>query len=201
MGCDIHIYVERKVGEKWCSCDYFVPDVRYKHGEAFRRVECCGWRNYGLFATLANVRNYGNTDYICEPKGLPEDASDYVRGEYEDEIWDAHSCSYFTLQELIDFSEERHPLRRRGMLSPEQQAQLDDGILPDHWCRDTSDPSYGVREWEEEVDVLAPLIEDLKRRASQFDMIYDFQWDGNDKSRQEAYDKSADIRIVFWFDN
>lgn len=201
MGCDIHIYAERRVGNKWHNCDYYVPSLNERWRDNFERVETCGNRNYALFATLANVRNYGNTDYICEPKGLPKDVSDFVLDEYEDEYGDLHSCSYLTLQELIDFSNEGHPLKRRGMLSPQQQAELDEGILPEHWCQGTSNPDFEFREWEEQIDILAPLIEDLKRRADQLNMIYYFLWNGNDRSRKEAYEKSADIRIVFWFDN
>ena len=28
MGCDIHIYVERKENDKWHNCDYFIPSIK-----------------------------------------------------------------------------------------------------------------------------------------------------------------------------
>ena len=106
-----------------------------------------------------------------------------------------------TLQELIDFHNQDHPLKRRGMLSPEQRVEFYEGKLHDHWCQGTNKPGYEFVEWEEPNTVLIPLIEDLKRRADQLHMIYDFMWDGRPESQQEAYKKSANIRIVFWFDN
>lgn len=54
------------------------------------------------------------------------------------------------------------------------------------------------RDWKEENKVLEPLIEDLKRRANELGVIYDFMWDEDYNS---AYDRSDLIRIVFWFDN
>ena len=209
MGCDIHMYVERKVGGKWWNADYFVPNPSWKPDEwgrapipKYHHVKIYGNRNYALFATLANVRNYGNTDYISEPKGLPDDVTEFVKSEWETWEFDGHSCSWLTLRELIDFHEARHPLKRRGMLSPEQQAELDDGILPDHWCQGCNQAGYEFREWEEDNDVLVPLINKLKERCDDLNMIYDFAWDSsNEAMRGSAYRKAADIRIVFWFDN
>lgn len=202
MGCNIHMYVERKTKAGWFNCDYFVPSILYRGSSEYNRIPIYDGRNYALFATLANVRNYGNTAYISEPKGFPNDACDYIKDEYESWWLDAHSGSYITLKELIDFHEAGHPLKRRGMLSPEQQKELDSGVLPDHWCRGTNQSGYEFREWEEENNILVPLINKLKERMAELNMVYDFYWDStNEETRRQAYEKSADIRIVFWFDN
>lgn len=204
MGCDIHIYVERKCRDGWYNCDYFVPNINYNgNNSEYVRIETYGGRNYSLFATLANVRNYGNTYFICEPKGFPDDASEYVEKEHDSWGWDAHSASYLTLQELIDFQNEKHPLKHRGMISPEAQKQLDEhGILPDTWCQYTNAEGFEFREWEEDIDILEPLINDLKKRADELNMIYDWSWDSkNEDTRESAYKAAANIRIVFWFDN
>ena len=209
MGCDIHLYVERKHDGQWYSADYFVPSVSYvpdQWGQVpkqkYDRVEMYGKRNYALFATLANVRNYGNTAYISEPKGLPDDVTEFVKAEWEDWGFDAHSCSYLTLRELLDFHEAGHPLKRRGMLSPEQLKEFDQGILPTHWCQGSSTPGYEFREWEEENNVLVPLINKLKERCDDLNVIYDFAWDSTYQlMRHETYEKAKNIRIVFWFDN
>lgn len=206
MGCDIHMYVERKTNNGWFNCDYFVPNINYRKGmceEAkWAQVPIYDDRSYSLFATLANVRNYGHTEYISEPKGIPDDACEYIREEYDAWYFDAHSASYLTLQELIDFHEAGHPLKHRGMLSPEQLKEFDEGILPNHWCRGCNVPGYEFREWEEENDILVPLINKLKDRADELNMIYRFCWDAdNEDSRRKAYETAADIRIVFWFDN
>ena len=202
MGCDITMYVERKGHDgKWHNCDYFVQSI--SSPGKYNRIPLFDDRSYALFATLADVRNYGNTDYICKPKGFPDDASEYVRAEYEDYgIYD-HSHSYLTLQELIDFQNEKHPLKRRGMLDPEALKQFDEhGILPDTYCQDTNCPGYEFREWEEDIDILAPIVDELKKRADELDIIWKFAWDAkNEDMRQNAYDAAADVRTVFWFDN
>lgn len=202
MGCDISIYVERKGYDgKWYNCDYFVQSI-YSPGK-YHRISIFDDRSYALFATLANVRNYSNTDYIREPKGFPNDAGDYLRSEYEDWGRYDHSHSYLTLQELIDFQNEKHPLKRSGMLSPEALKQFDEhGILPDTWCQGINDPDYEFRKWEEDIDILAPIVDDLKKRADDLNMIRKYAWDAkNENLRQKAYEDAANIRIVFWFDN
>jgi hypothetical protein len=112
---------------------------------------------------------------------------------------DGHSHSYFTLKELIDYQENIKPLKHRGMISPEAQEELDEhGILPDSWCQWTNQDGWAFREWEEENTVLIPLIEALKKRADELYVIYDWLWECKP---EEAYKKSENIRIVFWFDN
>lgn len=73
MGCDIHNHVEYKRtvnGEQgWICGDYFSVNPYYEEGNEdgetpYSLVDFCGDRNYSLFATLANVRNYGNTPFI-----------------------------------------------------------------------------------------------------------------------------------------
>jgi hypothetical protein len=76
--------------------DYYAPMV-YKN-----------WifdgRNYNLFAILANVRNYHNFNPISEPRGIPSDVTEFVSKAYESWGCDAHSASYHTLQQLLDFN-------------------------------------------------------------------------------------------------
>lgn len=80
MGCDIHGWVEKKVGEKWIGIAPFKNEARD--------------RNYERFGKLANVRTDGP-----EPKGLPLDISDSAG--YEAEGWgvDGHSHSWLPLEE------------------------------------------------------------------------------------------------------
>jgi len=133
MGCDIHFYVERwtssnnyegprnlsedreqKLNEvledkptnfRWVSVDKWVKgdgewSVPY-------HLEYYNGRNYYLFSILADVRNRGGVEPINYPKGIPDDASTgYL---YKCDQWDgdAHSHSFFTLEELlnVDWSE------------------------------------------------------------------------------------------------
>lgn len=113
MGCDIHMYVEFR-GARWSKetgwkCgDYFsITDPTDPNCEPIREglIE---WRSYSLFAVLANVRNCYGEDaypYISMPKGLPDDATEYTKREYESWGIDAHSCSYLTMREIVEFHE------------------------------------------------------------------------------------------------
>lgn len=170
MGCDIHTHVEIRSDRwgrrtlDWRCGDYFSvvdpldPDAKYAIQELH------GNRYYALFAVLANVRNYDyRLNYIDEPRGLPDDVTEFVKRDYEGWGWDAHSCSYFTLRELIEYHEEHKPKDVFGR------------------------------------DILLPLINDLKRRADEFNLIYERWWDGD--RYEDALLKAEDIRFVFWFDN
>lgn len=217
MGCDIHVHVEYRRNictgkaddgsyqfeERWFCGDYFSLNPFFTTGDEeekqYQLVRFCEGRNYARFATLANVRNYGGTPYISEPRGLPIDVTEAVRMESESWGADGHSHSYLTLRELIDFKNRRIPLKHRGMISPEAQRQLDiGGILPTEWCQMTNQPGWQFREWESKNDTLDELIEAMKIRADDVGLIYDWQWE---KSPQRAYENTDKIRIVFWFDN
>ena len=103
MGCDIHLYVERKVPAiGWVSL-----------GEP----EALGGRNYNVFSVLANVRNgYGfagvptGSGYkpISEPRGLPDDVTEEVKAASDRWDCDGHSHSWLTLREILeyDYSQE-----------------------------------------------------------------------------------------------
>ena len=125
MGCDIHFFVEH-----WTSSnDYLGPrdledDRDHKLSEvlddvpvSYRWVSADQWqiedgewqidwddeyyggRNYQLFSLLAGVR--GDLEPISRKRGIPEDAScGYL---YKCKQWeeDAHSHSYYTLDELL----------------------------------------------------------------------------------------------------
>lgn len=184
MGCDIHIHVEYKRdidGEmKWICGDYFTRNPYYGVWDdepELSLVDFCGDRNYYRFAILANVRNYGNTPYIDDPRGLPEDVTKEVAADCERWGEDGHSHSYFTLNELLDYQENIVPLR---------------------WCQGTNQAGWAFYKWEMENAALIPLIEAIKKRADELFVIYDGLWESNPK---EAYKLSDNIRIVFWFDN
>lgn len=114
MGCDIHLYVERKVDDKWVTADKWTPDPYSDEGEEHQLIvdddDCFyGERNYDLFAILADVRNGHGTagiitgtgfNPISEPKGLPNDVSPEVKAASD--FWgsEGHSHSWLTLAEL-----------------------------------------------------------------------------------------------------
>lgn len=189
MGCDIHMYVEKKHKGKWINIDYWKLDDYYENKPGdykFEIVEMYGDRNYRLFAVLADVRNYSNNKPISEPKGFPDDASWIVKEEYERWIGDGHSHSYLTLSELKKHAKENNVTKYSGMVSPKAAAEIDRGIFPELWCMETTDKDWVYREWEEKECVLDPLIKVLEERAK--------EWVWGDINND-------DIRIVFWFDN
>jgi len=78
MGCDIHLFLERKVGNKWVM-------VKELDSPADNR-------NYARFSALAGVRGDGPA-----PKGLPLDISDSVKLHVDDWEGDGHSHSWETI--------------------------------------------------------------------------------------------------------
>lgn len=65
MGCDIHLRLERKAKgqSKWQGCRIF----------GYER--CWNDRIYGMFAALADVRNYNDIEHL-PVRGMPKDAAD-----------------------------------------------------------------------------------------------------------------------------
>jgi hypothetical protein len=103
MGCDIHIVLEKKFGEKWIGMRELSARSEFK-----LNAETCEFegpiyggyrardRNYELFAALAGVRGEGP-----KPKGLPSDVSDLSRAILAD--YDGlHSHSYCSISEYIE---------------------------------------------------------------------------------------------------
>ena len=202
MGCDIHTCVEVKrcINKKeiWVDANYYKKNPYYdgvdEDEKEYEVVEICGERNYQRFSVLANVRNYGNTKPIAEPKGIPTDCCESIKKEYESWGDDAHSASYFTLKELIEYQNNNPIVKYSGLISQESARELDEnGVLPQSWCQGTSDNTYVKRSWSKKSEVIIPVIEKLKKRLCEHLYICDTDDRINEFSER--------IRIVFWFDN
>lgn len=199
MGCDIHLFTERKRSinnkSKWVNVDHWKINPYHgidKSEPRLNLVELYGGRNYPLFGMLAGVRNYNENPVMSQPKGLPKDCSLIVKNESD--IWgsDGHSHSFFTLEEIKSFRKKNKVTKYSGMMSVEQAKKVDSGEMPDYWCKWTSDKSAVYREWEFESDTLKGLVKKLEKRKREEFYLY-----GNEE--RPEFDK--DIRIVFWFDN
>lgn len=83
MGCDIHLHTEVKIGGRWHH--YSEPSIS---------------RIYGLFAKMANVRNYSGIEPISLPKGLPKNITKVTKIDYLGLEPDAHSMSWFSVDEV-----------------------------------------------------------------------------------------------------
>lgn len=104
MGCDIHIWAERK------NDDRFEPvlDVRFAEGKA-----PFDWRAYGMYGFLADVRNYSAVPPIAQRRGVPGDMSKAVADDYYDWEMDAHSPSWLSVEELASFDYDQPMEDRR----------------------------------------------------------------------------------------
>lgn len=90
MGCDIHVSVEVLDNGTWSATPQ--RDL-FQH------------RWYPVFALLAGVRNSADYPSISEPRGLPGDVTQAVKGRFadEDDRMGVHTPSWLTVDELLAF--------------------------------------------------------------------------------------------------
>lgn len=207
MGCDIHLFTEKKITvdgkKKWHCCDHFKYNEYFDNTEYEKEmsvVPIYDGRDYELFTALANVRERDGIAVISEPRGLPDDVTDVVKKESDDWGIDGHSHSWLTARELFVY-QNKHPfIHYSGMLVGEELERFDkDGIPPKSWCGWTNAKNAQWREWNVPGSVVDHLVKCVKQRMSEEFYIYDFL---NEKEKEARYWKYADdFRIVFWFDN
>lgn len=104
MGCDIHIWAERKTENGY----EVIKDARFAEGSA-----PFDWRSYGMYGFLAGVRNYSDVPPIADRRGFPDDASDDVADDYDSWSGDAHSASWLSVTELSSFDYDQAVEDRR----------------------------------------------------------------------------------------
>ena len=107
MGCDIHLYVEKKrVDGIWITADEWGDIWSEECGDDIDTV-CDNpyyeGRDYSLFAALAGVRNSYGVNPVSSPRGLPDDACYEVKREAATWSTDAHSHSWLTVKELLSY--------------------------------------------------------------------------------------------------
>lgn len=237
MGCDIHIWAEVKrsypnklVAQEWKAVgkvfknEYFTadePTTMYEDGYTFNEKlidKPYDGRNYDLFAILADVRNgegFAGIDTgdgfnpIAEPRGVPDDASDFYLKQVKDWEADGHSHSFFTLAELKAYDWDQ-TTKHRGWVDVEQFKVFQSKGKPGNWSGGVSgslvehisnaemkrrikeknlisvNHYYTLVEWEETYaesvgDFLTKTIPELEKLLK-LKMVHD-------------------VRIVFFFDN
>lgn len=157
MGCDIHMFVERKIDGTWTSAlertrnEYY---DRYPEEEReWQLPDFYDGRSYDLFSILANVRNgYGFAGVptgegfrpIAMPRGLPADVSPEVKEESDRWNGDGHSHSYFTVAELLGY-DWTQTATKIGILSAREFIEWDRydrsrARSPKSWCGGISGP-------------------------------------------------------------
>lgn len=173
MGCDIHLYFEKRETPD-APWRLFVPVVHCPmHSGVDKKCWFCdgagsayyGARNYHLFAILGNVRNaYGFAGvktadrefrYISDRRGVPEDVSPQLRAIANEEDFDAgwlgdHSQTHVSLAELVEFDWEQENTLG-GIISAKEFITWD-GKAPASYCGGISGPDIRV------VDYLVPQL-------------------------------------------
>lgn len=222
MGCDIHLFVERREDDQWVSADTWEPipetEQEYEDGRVRRRTKVFyGERRYDLFAILADVRNgrgFAGRDFgyrlrpIAKPRGLPDDTSQEVRDEADRWGDDGHSHSWLTLAELLAFDWDQ-TVTQRGAASAVglRNALTQDGttIVTAVLEEDALDPEYidyikrrkDIPE-ETKAELLGPQYYVIWRRAYRI-LAGSFYTETIPALLQIGVPE--DVRIVFWFDN
>jgi hypothetical protein len=134
MGCDIHDYCEiRQDDGSWEKTGNVFPYPYYNENSGEKSCDSpYDWRNYVLFGVLAGVR--GEFPPICEPRGVPSDASEGYKAIVERWRGDGHSHSYFTLQELLDYPLYNEIIDRNGWVSSGEYKVFKEQGRPNGWC-------------------------------------------------------------------
>lgn len=273
MGCDIHLYVEKRT--KTGTDEYDDPDIwehvpgcRWHESRAYRERVNAGCvqrgrepayseeelakgstlpcfdpgRNYDLFAMFANVRN-GHGFAGCDTgdgfvpilgrenpqRGIPNDASDFVKARAFDWGEDGHSHSALTVAELKAYDWDQETAHR-GIVDAAQYVVFKEKGQPDSYCGGISGTGIVfVTNAEMEAHILAvAALKQQNQNGGTFDIdnpapdlaLIDpavlrhttVEW--KEKYRESAghflndilpelekLGPPEDVRIVFFFDN
>ena len=123
MGCDIHIWAEVRGSDgRWylhkAPQDKLDVAIAERAGYGYEdedeeevtlratmtASDLDTGRNYRLFGILANVRWYDEHRSFGDKRGVPEDASSEYLSEIKGWGLDAHSASYISLKELLEWA-------------------------------------------------------------------------------------------------
>jgi hypothetical protein len=206
MGCDIHLYVERRTDSGW----EHVPDHSKEWGDP---ANWFNGRNYDLFSILADVRN--GTGFagvktgdgfrpIDTPRGLPVDVSLVVRESAEEWGVDGHSHSHLTVAEILAYDWDQETVKT-GLFKDNDRERFPDGGRAE-WVQDFADrykelPS-NVGEWC--ADVFGPSANQYKRvtwTTAYHRCVSGDWWASVARAARLSKGALSDVRFVFWFDN
>jgi hypothetical protein len=230
MGCDIHLYFEKKYRGKWVHADKiekvvdrWTDTLGEQHEQTWYRFagpwdeRTYGGRNYDLFAVLANVRNgfrFAGCDTgdafvpIAMPKGLPDDVSGPVK-KLERDCPDWHSHSWLTLRDLQDYDFDRTHIHRGYVSENGYRTFLEKGY-PDSWNGDVMGETI-IKITNEQM---TRLIGGSTRPNEEYSYYTQLEWETPYRDcfpslftkiiprLEELSGGDPDAaRIVFWFDN
>lgn len=108
MGCDIHLILEIKLKKDKVWNEFYTEKGNvWKRANIFGHDGVWGDRIYGMFAVLADVRNYSNREHL-PLRGFPEDANDYTKRSYYLKVIDKKP------EELTDYEIENNYCSREN---------------------------------------------------------------------------------------
>lgn len=173
MGTDIHMACEVRHNGKWelvkdkvFKNPWYKPNSEYSWEQKEYTNIPYDDRSYTLFAILADVRNREERlNPISEPKGYPEDMCDELKndiyGDYDEDAYNyrptlsnAHSASWLTLKELLDYDwNQMH--RDYGCVSEDTYRDfIMRGLHPECWSRDVGGRNIVHLSEEKMVDLI-----------------------------------------------
>ncbi len=112
MGCDIHLFRERRIDGIWETdttreCE---PEEQQAEDPYYSYESGMGYfgRSYLLFAALSGVRSYGPMaiDPPAEDRGFPEDACEMNKACSDQWDADGHSHGWLDMRELSELMEK-----------------------------------------------------------------------------------------------
>lgn len=195
------------------------PDETFEHNQVMTAHPYSG-RNYNLFAILANVRNghgFAGSDTgdgfvpMAEPRGVPDDATDFYKHQVEEWGGDGHSHSWATLGELKAYDWDR-VTTLRGWISLDEYGEFrKDGTRPEWW----SSMVGGGRIVHVNHEQANALLDGVTQRNPELSYYTRIEWTqpyrevvGSFLTETipalegiAAMEKVNDLRIVFFFDN
>lgn len=208
MGCDIHLYIEVKGEDGWSELT--VPIFKDPY-EAITKKESYShrpdtYRNYSLFALLADVRN---TNQLIQPikpqEGLPPDISEELKAEYEPGSLDWHSATYYTLDELLEYEWNKVQVEEVDVNAEGYKEYIEKGI-PSSWTRssNTSFDKDKVKKMHDAYISGTGIPGCIKMERSDMERHGHFYFNILMVLKHKLAPKvggSKNIRIIMWFDN
>ena len=194
MGCDMHVYVEKKKKGKWMSAQGLMKTEEGEMDVPYPDKVYNG-RNYELFGFLTEGKVRSDPQiYAGKLKGFPKDASPEIKKIFESWESDGHTPNYFTLEELEKIDWDNLTIPESGLMEKKQWTKFNKSMklknqewsLRFPYCEMTTQAGHEQHEWKVPIKV---AFGDFYERVVRMLSYYDWKC------------KKHEVRIVFWFDN
>ena len=222
MGIDIYFYVERREGDRWVSCDEWVPGEDSLGLELQDTVDPFYHdRDYEVFAILADVYNVDGCNPVARPKGVPDDMCPEVRQRYQHAVeFDCFAATWLSLAEILAFDWDQTVTRQGYAHGPAfyewVSGRRQQGLSPPDLLDEIRPGGKIATEDEirQTVDGLDRALEphelEMQHREALADVYCHVTWTATYRSRAENFfdhavarmeklGKPDDVRCVFWF--